>query len=62
MRGTSGAKAQRFFCLGVRLKAHLSTIVKRPNTAYRNNKPENSARFLRHTIQVCMPGVSMSVC
>jgi hypothetical protein len=29
---------------------------------YRNSKGENSARFLRQTIQVCMPGVSISVC
>ena len=29
---------------------------------YRNSSPANSARFLRQTIQVCMPGVSMSTC
>src|SRR5260370_4748670 len=30
--------------------------------SYRNNSPANSARFLRQTIHVCAPGVSMSVC
>src|SRR5271167_1658828 len=29
--------------------------------AYRNSNPANSARFLRQTIQVCIPGVSISV-
>jgi len=29
---------------------------------YRNNSGANSARFRRHTIQVCIPGVSTSVC
>ena len=28
---------------------------------YRNSSGANSARFRRHTIQVCIPGVSISV-
>jgi hypothetical protein len=53
--------------LGVELKAgpqqtSMAVGEGRQAFAQRNSRAERFARFLRHTIQVCPPGVSISVC
>ena len=61
--GQTGAHGRRELCAGGEPGARQRARRRgRPRCDYRNSSPANSARFRRQTIQVCMPGVSMSVC